>query len=239
MRNRFIATIFLGSVLLTASAWADQDDMENNADLQQTPEEMAKAAVLRRWPDATEVDAMDMAAEEDGDPKENKADDVDAMPKAGDDDAMANVDIDDDLKPGDKKDEDMPVEMMADLDRPDKDDEGGNWTVSVMFVSGGKKFEALTDDDGKIQYVYETIPKGDAPVNIVDAARDEAKDGELVYVQKELDETKAPSVTTYIVGIGDKDIRVDPEGKVLEVKDAPAQPDEDGDDDDGGRKMKI
>jgi len=219
MCKRFIGSICLGILVLTAPAWADQDDINNNADLQATPEERAKAAVQRRWPDATEIDAMDMTADE------AEAPEADAMPK----------DDGDDQKLAGEKDEQAPA-MMADEDN----DEGGNWTVSVLFVCDGKKFEALTDDDGKIQYVYETIPKDNAPQEILDAARDEVKDGEIVYVQKERDETGDDAVTTYIVGVGDKDVRLDLDGNVIEVKDAPAQPDKDEDnDDDGGRKMKI
>jgi hypothetical protein len=227
MRHKFITSLFLGSLLLTLPAFyvpvrADQDDMENNADLQETPEEKAKAAVLRRWPDATEIDALDMAAEQDD------ADDAEAMDRKARDG--------DEVDAGEKDD---PAPAMMGEEKEEDDDDGGNWTISVLFVSGGKKFEALTDDDGKIQYVYETIPKEDAPKNILDAALAEVNEGNIVYVQKERDETKDEAVTSYIVGVGDKDVRLDEDGKVIEVKDAPPANDEDDDDDAGGQKMRI
>ena len=229
MRNK--NSLFLASLLLTLPAFyvpvrADQDDMEHNADLEETPEEKAKAAVLRRWPDATEIDALDMAAEQDD---ADKADDADAMDRKARD--------------GDEEDageKDDPAPAMMGEEKEEDEDDGANWTISVLFVSGDKKFEALTNDDGKIQYVYETIPKEDAPKNILDAALAEVKDGEVVYVQKERDETKGEAVTIYIVGVGDKDVRLDMDGKVIEVKDAPPAKDEDDDDDDaGGQKMRI
>jgi len=91
--------------------------------------ERAVETGIGRWPDATEIDAMDMTADE------AEAPEADAMPKDGDDDP----------KQAGEKDEQAPA-MMADEDN----DEGGNWSVSVLFVCDGKKFEALTDDEGKI-----------------------------------------------------------------------------------------
>jgi hypothetical protein len=217
MRSTLLAAIFFSALLISAPARADQDDMEHNADLQESPEELARAAVLRRWPDATELDAMDMAAD---------------AADADDDAAMNKEDDGDDAKMANEK-EDPDPGLMAD----DGVDEA-TWTISVMFVSAGRKFEALTDDDGKIQYVYETIPIEDAPKNIVDAARAEVKDGDVIYVQKELDETQDETVTTYLVGVGDKDVILDTDGKVIDTKDA-VQPGEEDDNDDGGRKMRI
>ena len=202
---------------------ADQDDIENNADLQPTPEETARAAVLKRWPDATEIDAVDMAADE----GEN-ADDGDKKM-----DAEKGNDV------ADNDDNDMGMNK-----NDDKDDAGDrtDWTISVLFKSAGKDFEALTDDDGRIQYVYETIPIEKAPQNIVDAARkaikgdDDDDDGDVIFCQKCSDESKDKPVLTYIVGVGPKDVELDLDGKVLKIKDAPPNAEENDDD---GDDMKL
>src|SRR5262249_38240156 len=124
-------------------------------------------------------------------------------------------------------------------DADDDEDETSPWTISVLFVSGGHHFEALTDDNGKIQYVYETIPLEQAPKPITEAALDEVDDGDLLYCQKVTDETKDKPAYTYVVGVGDKDVTLDLDGNVLKVKDAPPEKDDEGDDDDGGMKLKI
>ena len=228
MRQRFLIPCIVVLLAASVTVRADQDDIDNNADLQPTPEERAHAAVVKRWPDATEIDALDMTA--DGPPDEDKQD-MPAAPANDWDDA-------DDGKKAEK-----PDDMAAD-DKNEKDDddadEMADWTISVMFKSGGKDFEALTNDDGKIQYIYETIPNEKAPENIVAAARDAAKDGDLIYVQKVTDESNEKPTESYIVGIGLRDVMLDMDGKVLKVKDVPNDADKDDDDaPDDGTKIRI
>ena len=115
-----------------------------------------------------------------------------------------------------------------------------NWTISVMFKSGGKDFEALTNDDGKIQYIYETVPNDKAPDNIVAAALAVAKSDELIYVQKVTDESLEKPTQSFVVGIGLQDIQLDLDGKVLKIKDVPNDADKDDDDaPDDGMKLRI
>src|SRR5689334_3937818 len=135
--RKLMTSVFLSSLLLALPAFyvpihADQDDMENNADLQDTPEEKAKAAVLRRWPDATELDALDMAAEQDDADNANEGEAMDRKARDGDEE--------------DAGEKDDPAPAMMGEEKEEDEDDGPNWTVSVLFVSGGKKFEALTDD---------------------------------------------------------------------------------------------
>jgi hypothetical protein len=214
MQKRYFAPLLVFVLALSFAARADQDDIDNNADLQPTPEEKARTAVLRRWPDATDVDAYDMA---------------------GDDDA---ADMDD---AGNEKDMDHADEV-AQAGQPGDDDDaedelGAEWTVSVMFTSAGKHFEALVNDDGKIQYVYETIPLEDAPKDIVAAARAAVKEGDVLFCQRLSDESEEIVVHSYVVGVGQKDVSVDVDGTILKVKDAPAE-DQDVEEEDNN-KLRI
>ncbi len=243
MRTKFSATMILLVLALSFAARADQDDIDNNADLQPTPEEKAKLAVLRRWPDAKEIDAVDMSDEDDdATPAEPKA-------KAGGGKMVPDGDDDDD-DDNDKMDPAGKIGQRAAEVAVDKDDdadidEGANWSVSVLFMSGGKHFEALINDDGKIQYVYETIALTDAPKEIVAAARDAVKDGDIVYFQKVADESQLPTVQLFLVGVGNKDVLLGADGKVLHIKDAPeedpndAAPPAEKDDDADNFKMRI
>jgi len=189
----------LAIAFLCVSAWADQDD--DDADLKPTPEENARAAILKRWPDAKEIDVTDLADEDD-------EDDGDKADKADKDDAEAA----DERADGDDADE------AGDADMADGD---GEFTLSVTFESGGRDFEALVDDEGKIKYVYEEIPFNQAPSEIIGAALSRVKDGDLIYFDRVLDETTGRSVQTYIVGVSDKDVYLDAEGAVTSVEDAP------------------
>jgi hypothetical protein len=212
MRRFFALSLLLSLAVASHAARADQDDIDNNADLLPTPEERARAVVLKRWPDATEIDAADLAGDEpDADEHKIDAENGRAIP-------------DDDMNDGKEDDDAAEAWEMSD------------WTVSVLFKSAGKDFEALVNDDGKIQYVYETIPAEKAPRQIIDAAREAVKDGDVIFCQKCSDESKEAAVHTYVVVVGAKDVELDLEGKVLKVKDAPADAEED---DEGGDDMKL
>ena len=214
MRNKFFAPLLVVVLALSCTARADQDDIDNNADLQPTPEEKARTAVLRRWPDATDVDAYDMAGEDDDGP-----------------------DMDDNANQKDMDRADEVADAGADDDKDDDDGLGAEWTVSVMFTSAGKHFEALVNDDGKIQYVYETIPLEDAPKEIIAAARGAVKEGDLLFCQRLSDESEDIVVHSYVVGVGQKDVSVDVDGTILKVKDAPAE-DQDVEEEDNN-KLRI
>ncbi|HYF52077.1 MAG TPA: hypothetical protein VEJ63_21890 [Planctomycetota bacterium] len=69
--------VFLGVLFAFApvqDGWAAQDD--GDADLRETPEELARAAVLRRWPDAQNIDAFDDAAAEEEEVADAPADEA-------------------------------------------------------------------------------------------------------------------------------------------------------------------
>src|SRR5205823_3632570 len=110
---------------------------------------------------------------------------------------------------------------LADDDDLDMEDGDTDYTLSVTFESGGRDFEALIDDEGKIKYVYEEIPFSQAPSEIIAAALAKIKDGDLIYFDRVLDETKGRSIQTYIIGVSKKDVYLDAEGEVTSVEDAP------------------
>ena len=250
MNRKLSASLIVFVLACSFAARADQDDIDNNADLQPTPEEKARLAVLRRWPDATDIDAVDMADDDDdakpADPKAKKKDDDEDEDDGGD---KMKDPAGDAADAGDMGDMDNMGKRAADVAVDDDDiDDAANWSVSVLFVSAGKHFEALVDDDGKIQYVYETVSIANAPKEIVASARDAVKDGEIVYFQKVTDESQLPTVQLFLVGVGNKDVLLSAEGKVLHIKDAPDDdandaappPPAEKDDDDGDNfKMRI
>ena len=175
-------TIFLVVLAMAALAQARAAQDDGDADIQPTPEERAKAVVLKRWPGATEVEALDVAGETD----------------------EAEVE-------GEEEGEEADV--------PDGE-EVSDWTVSVTFVSGGIDFEVLVSDAGAIRYIYEELPIDKTPKKIIDAAREALKDGEIIYVDRMTDEHKTPAVVTYTIGIGEKDVTLDADGKVVSIDDA-------------------
>lgn len=190
--------VLLSAALLCAAAWADQDD--DNADLKPTPEENARAAIVKRWPDAKEIDVVDLTDE---------GDDADERPL---------------LKAAEK---DADADAEAEADDLDEEDPAAHYTLSVTFESGGHDFEALLDDEGKIKYIYEDLPLSHAPSEIIAAALLKVKDRDLVYVDRVLDETHGNTVQSYIIGLGDKDVYLDAEGEVTAVEDAPDEEPED------------
>jgi hypothetical protein len=181
----------LAIALLCVSAWADQDD--DDADLKPTLEERARAAVLKRWPDAKEIEVVDLTED--------------------DDDADPKTEVRDKAKPdADAEDENDDL----------GDEEDCEYTLSVKFESRGHDFEALLDDDGKIKFVYEEIPFCEAPAEIIEAALRKVKGQDLVYFDKMLDETEeGRSIQSFIVGVGQKDVYLDAEGDVTSIEDAP------------------
>jgi hypothetical protein len=172
--------VMVMALAMIAQARAAQDD--GDADIQPTPEERAKAVVMKRWPDAAEVEALDVAGETD----------------------EAEVE-------GEEEGEEADV--------PDGE-EVSDWTVSVTFVSGGIDFEVLVSDAGAIRYIYEELPADKTPKKIIDAARAALKDGEIIYIDRMTDEHKTPAVVTYTIGIGEKDVTLDADGKVVRIDDA-------------------
>ena len=190
--------------ILCCCAWvrADQDDNDNNADLQPSLEQIARNAVLKRWPDATDLEVADLTDEDDDCvPDENAADP--------------------------KNQKQNPDDVAA--EDQENDDDGSDCTVSVTFVTSGRELEAWMDDTGKIEFVYEAIPLETAPKNIVDAARSTVEEGDILYLDKVLDETQQPAVVSYTIGIGDKEVHLDADGGIINVEDMQEAPDEDKD----------
>ena len=194
----------LAFALLCTAAWADQDD--DDADLKPSTEEMARAIILKRWPDAKEIEVADLTEDEDDDDADPKADVA-----KGKEDAKPKV-----LKP--------KAEADAEAENDDLGDDDGScgYTLSVTFESNGRDFEALMDDDGKIKFIYEEIPLSEAPPEILDVALRNVKGQDLVYIDKMIDETEeGRSIQSYIVGVGQKDVYLDAEGAVTSIEDAP------------------
>jgi hypothetical protein len=77
MRNRLSANALLLVIAFVAGAvYAAVDDMENNADLQPTLEEHAREFILKRWPEAKDIQvfALEEADEDfDADDFEHKS----------------------------------------------------------------------------------------------------------------------------------------------------------------------
>jgi hypothetical protein len=215
MRKKLISLILpiLLAMVVFCPASADQDDNDNNADLQDTPEEICHAAVLKRWPDATDVDVLDLAEDFDDEDANRPAEagrDIDAP----DTPRERLLELADKVAGDNAADDDMD------------DDAQNDFTLSVTFQLNGLEYEALLNDKGVIRYVYEEVPVADAPVTIMKAARDAVKDGDFLYVDKVRNETKFPYVSSYIVGVGEKDVYLDADAKVQKIEDAPA---DDGD----------
>lgn len=227
-------------------ARADQDDNVNNADLQPTVEEVARRAVLKRWPDALDLDVANLDEEDEtnqDDDKANKADIVEKQtdgkgkdPKAIGEKNIKELELKDKIADADdEKDDD---------DAADAGEDGNhNWSISVLFVSNGSDFEALLDDSGKILCVHEDISIEKAPKKIVEAAQKAVAmpDGEILYVDKVSDESKTPVATSYCVGIGLKEVKVSAEGKVLKIVDVPDDEEDapDGLDDDAPKGKEV
>jgi hypothetical protein len=189
--------VALALALTCAASWADQDD--DDADLKPTLEETARAVILKRWPDAKEIEVADLTEDDDADePKTEVKKKPDLAEKAEKDDA------DDD------------ADDLAD------DDGACGYTLSVTFESRGHDFEVLMDDDGKIKFVYEEMPFCEVPAEILDSALRSVKGQDLVYVDLMLDETEpGRSIQSYIIGVGQKDVYLDAEGEVTSIEDAP------------------
>lgn len=190
--------VALAVLLLCAAAWADQDD--DDADLKPTLEEAAKASVLKRWPNAKEIEVVDLT--EDVDDEE-----IEPAPLT---EIRERVEAD-----GEKI-------VVGDVEAEVAEDVSADYTLSVTFESGGRDIEALMDDAGAIKFVYEAIPFSQAPGELIDAALRSVKSDDLIYFDKMLDETQpGRSVQSYIIGVGDKDVYLDAEGEVTAVEDAP------------------
>jgi len=183
MRWMFAVLVF--AMMPFSSIRAAHDD--NDADLKESPEDLARMAVLKRWPDAQNIDAIEEAEDE-----EEVAD------APGGKGAL------------DKPEDNLPEQMLP-------ENEASDWIVSVTFTSGEKEFEVLANDDGQIRYVYEEVAVDDTPTEVLKGARARVKEGDFLYVDKILNEHRKPAVATFVVGVGERDVYVDENGKVLKV----------------------
>jgi hypothetical protein len=196
-------------VALPLISAAAEDDLDDNDDLKPTPEELARQAVLKRWPDATDIDVVDVAAEQD-----------DADAEEGDNAA-------DGADEADADDEHFEAE-----DKGDADDEA-YWTLSVTFTSKDADYQALVDDDGRICYVYQEMELDGLPEKVLDAVHAAAEDAEVESVEKMTDETKDPAEELYVVGLAHQEMHIRPDGTVKKiVKFAARAEEDDGDHED-------
>jgi hypothetical protein len=220
MRNRFarlaLLMILAGLVCMGASR-AAVDDMEHNADLQPTIEELARETILKRWPEAADIQVFEAEDEED---VEEFGIDAEAFEKGGQEPPAP--DANDPAAPGDA----APLAVGM---------EAGDWTVSATFMLGELECEALLNDDGKLLYRYEAVDPGQLPEKTTAAAREKFPGEDLLYADKLFDERPETPVMYYVIAFEKQDVYLDADGKILRVVDAPpqaeggaAEPDDDG-----------